>query len=203
MSKFEDAIPVIMAHEGTDTNFWVDDPADPGGETVWGWSMLTIKKLGLTPQDLGLPQLVFTPGCLKAVSKQTCQSLYRKFFWNQLGYQNVADQTAATKMMDAAVNMGPKRAAEFAQRACNALGAALDVDGSLGTKSWAAINACDSEDFVRAYADEMSAYYLRIIARNPSLAKFQKNWLRRAQWGVKPKAPPALPPMATEPVEEQ
>jgi lysozyme family protein len=195
MSTFEAAIPVIMAHEGTDTNFWVDDPADPGGETVWGWSMLTIKRLGLTPHDLGLPHRDFFPGCLKAVSKETCRQLYRRYFWNQYGYQNVVDQTAATKMMDSAVNMGPKRAAEFAQRACNTLGAspALKVDGQLGAKSFAAINACDPEDFVRAFGDEMTAYYERIIVRNPALAKFRKNWLRRATWGVKPKLAPVEP----------
>lgn len=186
MSTFEAAIPVIMSHEGTDKLFWVHDPADLGGETVWGWSMLTIKRLGLTPQDLGLPHRDFFPGCLKAVSKETCKQLYRRYFWNAYGYQNVVDQTAATKMMDAAVNMGPRRAAEFAQRACNTLGAnpQLKVDGSLGEKSWAAINACDPVEFVRAYANEMSAYYKRIVEARPLNAKFLKNWLRRAQWGV-------------------
>jgi lysozyme family protein len=186
MAKFEDAIPVIMAHEGTDKLFWVHDPADLGGETVWGWSMLTIKRLGLTPQDLGLPHRDFFPGCLKAVTKQTCQQLYRKYFWNQYGYYNVVDQVAATKMMDAAVNMGPKRAAEFAQRACNTLGASLSVDGSLGPKSWAAINACDPVEFVRTYGDEMAAYYKRIVEARPLNGKFLKNWLRRAAWGVQP-----------------
>lgn len=184
MSSFEAAIPAIMAHEGTDTNFWVDDPADPGGETVWGWSMLTIKRLGLTPQDLGLPHRDFFPGCLKAVSKETCQQLYRRYFWNAYGYQNVEDQVAATKIMDSAVNMGPKRAATFAQNACNKLGQPCKVDGQLGQKSFAAINACEPKAFVQAFADEMTAYYLRIIERNPVLVKFKKNWLRRAQWGV-------------------
>jgi len=187
MSTFDLAIPVIMAHEGTPTNFWVDDPNDLGGETVWGISTLWIKRQGLTPYDLGLNQAAFTPGCLKNVTKQTCQSLYKKYFWNQYGYYNVNDQTAATKMMDAAVNMGAKRAAEFAQRACNTLGAQLTVDGSAGAKTWAAINACDPEDFVRAYADEMTAYYKRIVQARPLNGKFLKNWLKRASWGVKPK----------------
>lgn len=184
MSKFEDAIPVIMGHEGTDKNHWVNDPADPGGETQWGWSMKTILELGLKPNDLGLQQRNFTTGCLKLVSKSTCESLYRRFFWNRYGYGAVGDQTAATKMFDAAVNMGPKRAAEFAQRACNALGAELVVDGGLGAKSYEAINACDPQAYIQAYADEMTAYYHRIIDRNPALAKFENTWLARAQWGV-------------------
>lgn len=184
MSTFEQAIPVIMAHEGTPTNFWVNDPDDPGGETVWGWSMLTIKRLGLQPNDLGLPYRSFFPGVLKEVSRATCESLYRRYFWAQYGYQNIDDQTAATKIMDAAVNMGPGRAATFAQNAVNKLGGNVGVDGKLGKISFAAINACDPKDFVKAYAAEMEAYYRRIVDRSPRLGKFLKNWLKRAQWGV-------------------
>lgn len=184
MSTFEAAIPHIMAHEGTDKLFWVDDPVDPGGETVWGWSMLTIKRLGLQPNDLGLPYRSFFSGCLKEVSKSTCESLYRRYFWNQYRYQQINDQDVATKVMDAAVNMGPGRAATFAQNAVNKLGGNIGVDGKLGDISFAAINACDPGDFLRAYGDEMTAYYLALIARKPVLVKFQKTWLRRALWGV-------------------
>lgn len=184
MSIFDKAIPYIMAHEGTPTNFWVNDPADPGGETVWGWSMRTIKALGLKPNDLGLQLSTFTSGCLKQVTKATCESLYKRYFWNQYGYGNVNDQTAATKMFDAAVNCGPGRAAEFAQTAANACGQTLTVDGSIGPKSFAAINACNSHEYIKAYADAMTAYYLKIIVKNPALAKFKKTWLERAQWGV-------------------
>jgi len=186
MSTFEAAIPVVMQHEGG----WVDNPADPGGETNWGWSTLTIKRLGLTAADLGIPGPLFTPGYLKKMPKAKAEELYRIHFWDKFGYGNVADQTAATKMVDSAINMGPKRAAEFAQRACNTLGAnpPLSVDGSLGAKSWAAINACNPEDFVRAFGDEMAAYYERIILKTPTLGVFRKNWLKRATWGVKPKS---------------
>lgn len=180
MSKFEDAISVILAHEGG----WVNDAADPGGETNFGWSTKTIQALGLKPADLGLQVAAFTPGCLKQMTKDAAVSLYKRYFWNQYGYGNVNDQTAATKMFDAAVNMGPGKAATFAQQACNALGITCDVDGSLGPKSFEAINACNSKSFIQAYADQMKAYYLKIIERNPALAKFQKTWLLRAQWGV-------------------
>lgn len=184
MATFEQAIPVIMAHEGTPTNFWVNDPDDPGGETVWGWSMRTILDLGLQPADLGLPHRNFFPGCLKAVSRDTCEKLYRRFFWNRYGYGSIDDQVAATKVMDAAVNMGPRRAAELAQKACNKLGAQLKVDSGLGPKSFAAINACDPREFLVAFGQEMADFYERVIARKPSLAKFRKTWLQRASWGI-------------------
>jgi lysozyme family protein len=181
-SKFELAIPQIMLEEGG----WVSDPADLGAETNYGWSTLTIKRLKLTEADLGIPGPMFVDGYLKPMKKSTAEELYRKHFWDKFGYANVNDQKAATKMLSSAVNMGPKRAAEFAQRACNTLGAnpQLTVDGSLGPKSFAAINACDPQKFVNAFADEMTAYYERIIKARPANAKFRRNWLKRAQWGV-------------------
>jgi lysozyme family protein len=175
MSKFETAIPVIMKHEGG----WVNDSVDPGGETNYGWSMLTIKRLGLHPNDLGLNQSEFTPGCLKLMSANTAITLYRKYFWNKYAFEAVMDQTSATKMFDAAVNMGPRRAIGFAQRACQ-----IAVDGIMGQVTVAAINKMNGEDFVRAYAKQMTSYYESIIVRNPSLVKFKNNWMKRAQWGV-------------------
>jgi type VI secretion system secreted protein VgrG len=181
-AKFELAIPIIMKHEGG----WVNDSADLGKETNFGWSTLTIKRLKLTEADLGIPGPMFVDGYLKPMKKEKAEELYRKYFWDNLGYSNVNDQKVSVKLMDSAVNMGPKRAAEFAQRACNTLGAnpQLTVDGSLGPKSFAAINACDPQKFVNAFADEMTAYYERIIKARPANAKFRRNWLKRAQWGV-------------------
>lgn len=179
-STFEQAIPVLMAHEGG----WVDDPQDPGGETNYGWSMLTIERLGLTPRDLGIDQDKFTPGCLKLMTADTAQALYRKYFWNRYGYGAIANQTAATKVFDAAVNMGPSRAAVFAQNVCNAQGHQVSPDGVLGPISFAAINAIDGATFVRAYAQQMTDYYLAVIAAHPNESKFKSNWLHRAQWGV-------------------
>lgn len=185
MSTFENAIQTVMAHEGTDTNFWVNDEADLGGETVWGWSMLTIKRLGLSPRDLGLNQDTFTNGCLKNVSKAKCQELYKTYFWDKYGYGAINDQTVATKIFDFSVNAGPGNSAKVAQKAANACGLNVIVDGSLGQKSFAAINTIDPKTYLKALADEMTNYYLAIIKARPANAKFKTNWLKRAQWGVK------------------
>jgi lysozyme family protein len=178
-ANFEQAIPVVMAHEGTDANPWVDDPADPGGETIWGWSMLTIRKLGLRPRDLGLNLDEFVPGCLKAVTKETCEELYRRHFWLHFAYGRILGQKPATKIFDAAVNMGDHRAHQLAQAA-----AGLGVnqqDGVLGMISIGSINLMDPQDFVNSYAVQLAAFY-RSIAVGPK-AKFLSNWLKRAAWG--------------------
>lgn len=186
MSNFDDAIPVILGHEGTDTNFWVNDPLDAGGETVWGISMLMIKREGLQPVDLGLSIPQFTPGCLKAVTKETCKKLYKRLFWDRFGYGTVQDTKAATKIFDSAVNMGPSRAAKLAQAALVSLGKTVAVDGNLGPKSIAAINQCDPQEFVNALGEEMKKFYLAIVQAKPSQNKFLRAWLKRARWGVQP-----------------
>jgi lysozyme family protein len=185
MSTFEQAIPVIMSHEGTDTNFWVDDKDDLGGQTVWGWSMSTIKSLGLTPRDLGLDQDVFTPTCLKAVKKSVCQELYRKHFWEKFGFGNIADQTAATKCFDASINMGPSRACKVVQCALDTLvTGACKVDGVWGPQTFKAINATLPGKFVKAYSVQLLAYYQSICESRPQNKKFLPNWTKRSQWGL-------------------
>lgn len=180
MSSFDLAIPVIMHHEGG----WVNDPADSGGETNFGWSMRTILQLGLTPKDLGINAESFSPGSLKLADRVKCQELYRIHFWNKVGCGNITDQTVATKVFDASVNIGPQRACKLAQQAANACGQSVSVDGDLGPKSYKAINSIESKTFMEAYAKEMSDFYLGLIATKPKLAKFKKNWLGRASWGV-------------------
>lgn len=173
MSRFEDAIPVVMQHEGG----WVDDPDDLGGETMMGWSTLTITKLGLKPRDLGIDQDEFTHGCLKLMKASTAEDLYRKHFWDRYGFAAIVDQTAATKCFDFAINAGPGNAATVAQRACGAT-----IDGLWGPQTFARINA--THDFVRAMATEMANYYESIIKARPKNEKFRSNWMRRAAWGV-------------------
>ncbi len=182
MSDFNKAVEVILAHEGTDTNHWVDDARDPGGETIWGWSMLTIKKLGLIPSDLGLNIPSFVPGCLKAVSKDVCKQLYKTYFWEKYGYGKITDDTVATKIFDCSVNCGPSRAHKMAQAAANKLGCRLVEDSSLGQLSFAGINACEPKAYVAAYAAQMLAYYNAIVAARPSLSVFLNNWTKRAGW---------------------
>jgi lysozyme family protein len=173
MSTFDEANKVLAFHEGG----WCDVPGDKGGETNFGWSTLTIKRLGLSAADLGIPGSMFSPGYLKPMRKEVADQLYKKFFWDKGGYSNITDQASATKVFDFAVNAGIENAARVAQRACGAT-----VDGQLGPKSFAAINAMGPA-FVPAMRDAMVAYYEDLIRAVPSDEQFRSNWIKRAQWG--------------------
>lgn len=178
MSSFDISIKTILLHEGG----WVDHPNDPGGETNFGISTLIVQREGITNAELGLPDGRL-PGWMKAMKVDAAVAIYKKLFWDRYKYGSIVDQTAATKVFDCAVNCGPGRAGAMAQRAANALGATLATDGVMGPKSFAAINALDGKAFVKAFADQMRAYYQAIIVKNPKLQVFSKNWMRRASWG--------------------
>jgi lysozyme family protein len=178
MSDFNIAIKTVLLHEGG----WVDNPVDPGGETMYGISMLIIRRENLTLQDLGIDN--WLPGCLKKMKVEAAIALYKKLFWDKYGYGAINDQTVATKLFDAAVNVGPKRAHILAQRACTALGTPIDIDGILGPESFKTINSFESQKFVVEFARQLANYYNAIVASHPSQVIFLKNWLHRAQWGV-------------------
>lgn len=177
MSSFDLTIPIILQHEGG----WVNNPFDPGGETNFGISMLIIKREKLTLEQLGIDN--WESGCLKKMTVETAKNLYNILFWDRYGYQACADQTIATKICDCAVNCGPGRAATMAQKAANACGQNLTVDGILGPHSFATINAIDPKTYVHAYADQMRTYYNGIVAANPKLKVFLTNWIKRSTWG--------------------
>lgn len=179
MSDFNAALQVILKHEGG----WVDDPADRGGETNFGISTKIITDEGLTNVELGLPS-GRERGWLKPMHINAAIHVYKKLYWDRYGYGQINDQTVATKICDAAVNMGGLQAAKLAQRAATACGQPATDDGKLGPKSFAAINACVPYEFLVAMKDQMERFYEAIIVARPANEKFRKNWMKRAGWGV-------------------
>ena len=74
------------------------------------------------------------------------------------------------------VNQGRSRAVRIMQRAANAKGANLKVDGGMGPKTIAAMDGVEL-DRVRAYRIK---YYADLVTRKPDLEKFYFGWFRRA-----------------------
>ncbi len=176
MSTFENAIPVVLRHEGG----YVFNPDDPGGETNFGISMLIIRREKITPQMLGIPD--FNPGSMKLMNVDAAKAIYKTRFWDRYDYGRLNDQFVATKIFDCGVNCGPERAHRMAQQAANACGQKIDVDGNLGPISVAAINACDRGKFLMAMKSEMERYYTTLASQRPKLQQFLKIWLKRAAW---------------------
>jgi len=169
MSSFDLAIPTILRHEGG----LVDNPNDPGGITNYGVSLRWLKSKGLAG-DLNHDGDV-NAADIKIMTKIDAMEFYRKFWWDAYRYQFIVAQAVATKIFDAAVNMGAPRAHTLAQAVLG-----IQQDGVLGPKSLAELNAMPSIKFIVAYQEQMAQFYRRLVVLNPARQEFLKGWLNRA-----------------------
>jgi lysozyme family protein len=179
MSNFDEAIKVVLKHEGG----YVNNVHDAGGATNFG---VSLRFLADHPEigDFDHDGDVDVEDIKNMTVEDAC-AVYRSLWWDKFGYTNINDQTIATKVFDLSVNMGAKRAHILMQTALNdAFGLNLTVDGILGPASIHVINSCTDGDqeqaLLTAYCDEAWAFYQRIIAKNPAQSVFARGWKARA-----------------------
>jgi lysozyme family protein len=165
MSDFNVSIKVILKNEGG----YVNDLADPGGETNFGISRSFLISVGLPNEDV------------KNMTVDRAIELYKQYFWKDQ-YSNITDQTIATKLFDLCVNMGSNQGTKLVQRSCIQLGCKIGDDGIFGKNTLAAINSCDASLLIDKIIEVQSQFYKDLAASKPALAKFLKGWLIRARW---------------------
>jgi lysozyme family protein len=173
MAEFQNAFEKTMKFEGG----YVFDPSDKGGETVYGisrvnfpkwsgWSVVdSIKKSGGGKKEINASKEVFA----------TVGEFYKKNFWDTFKGDEITDQSAAENIFDFGVNSGTGRAAKYAQRIVGAT-----EDGEIGPKTAALINSYEG-DFVAKYKEARLGFLNKIVANNPSQAKFLKGWTSRVE----------------------
>jgi lysozyme family protein len=169
MSTFELAIPTILRHEGG----LVDNPNDPGGITNYGVSLRWLKSKGLAG-DINHDGDV-NAADIKLMTRDEAMAFYRTFWWNQYQYGLITAQAVATKIFDAAVNMGAPRAHSLAQGVL-----LVKQDGIFGPKTFGELNAMPSLKFIVAYQEAMAQFYRRLVLLDPRRQEFLKGWLNRA-----------------------
>lgn len=158
--KFDGAIKVVLLHEGG----YVNDPVDAGGETKYGISKRTYPKVDI-----------------KNLTVEQASEIYFNDWWLKGPYEQIADAALATKVFDTAINTGASRAHRFLQEAANANGAKLVVDGAIGPLSIKAINALSGTALLASFRQIQEQFYLNLIAKKPSQAKFKNGWIKRAR----------------------
>ncbi|WP_069338318.1 glycoside hydrolase family 108 protein [Sphingobium yanoikuyae] len=132
MATINAIIEEVLANEGG----YVNDPRDAGGETNFGITIATARANGFT-------------GPMKAMTRDFARGVYVKQYVVAPGFDKIAaiSQAIGAELVDTGVNMGPKVAAQFLQRALNGLNnqgkdyADLLVDGSAGQKTRDALTA--------------------------------------------------------------
>lgn len=157
---FDVAIEKVLHHEGG----YVDDPADPGGETKFGISKRSYP-------DLDIANL----------TREEAIAIYRRDWWERYGYGRLREVGVAVKVFDLSVNVGPRQAHTMLQQALHAVGYRdVAIDGIIGPQTITAANAAPEAPLLAALRAEAAAYYRQLIEKNPRLARFERGWLNRA-----------------------
>jgi lysozyme family protein len=155
-SNFAEALQKVLAHEGG----FSDHSLDPGGMTnlgvtrrvweEWTGHPVTVRQMTeLTPVKVA--------------------PMYRRKYWDKVR----GDELPAgidLVVFDAAVNSGPGRAAKWLQ-AC----VGVDVDGDIGPKTLAAVNAFDATQLIDDYGRRRLSFLLDL----PTWGTFGKGWTAR------------------------
>lgn len=177
MAKFSLALAVVLRHEGSP---FVNDPNDAGGPTRYGITLAWAREHRLDVDgdgDVDVDDLL-------ALTPEKAGERYRIELWERYGFDRVADQTIATKLLDLAVHAGPTQAVASLQRAANHGGARLAPDGVLGPVTLAAVNGQPPADLVVRFALQQAAFYGACIQRRAANESFRWNWMERAEWGT-------------------
>ena len=130
--KFEDALPIILRHEGGATI--TDDPRDPGGLTKFGIS-----------------QRAFPDLDIRSLTEADAAAIYRREYWDRVKCDSLPAHLRLP-VFDMAVNMGVSRAITLLQRACGVV-----QDGLLGPNTIRAAERLP-EALARLCAERALAY---------------------------------------------
>jgi len=167
-SAFERALDYTFGNEGGFSN----EKFDAGGAT----------KFGITIHDLARwRHRAVSVQEVKDLKLEDAMSIYEAWYWKPLACPDIKYPGVAIAMFDIGVVRGIGVPPIYAQQICNAHGAKLTVDGHIGPKTLAVINATDPKLFVNDFADKARNGFLAIVVRKPTQARFIKGWLNRAK----------------------
>lgn len=182
-SLFDRRIQGVLGKEGG----YVNDPADRGGETIWGITHTTARAFGYV-------------GSMRVMSRDQAVTIYRRRYWIAPGFDRIEaiDPAISLKLLDWGITSGPSVGTKALQRALNllnregALYPDVPVDGAAGALTRAALEA-----FVAARGREgrlvllgmvtaqQSCYYMSIAETRPANERFEYGWqLNRALAGI-------------------
>lgn len=194
MADFATAYAPLKQYEGGYSN----NAADRGGETYagiarnffpsWaGWPIVDKWKEGVGTKPSKLNKALAAVPELRPL----VEDWYRKEWWDRLGLATLP-QALANEIFEQAVNLGKTGGGKKVQTVCNAFnyksGSALfpdlKVDGAIGPKTLAALQAilagrANAADLVHALNCMQGAHYLELAAKKPSQRVFTTGWMKR------------------------
>lgn len=145
---FDDVIDVVLRFEGG----YVWNQHDPGSETKYG-----ISKRSYPDEDIA------------SLSIERAREIYRRDYWEPLKCDKLPAMVRLS-VMDAGVNSGVKRAAQWLQRAVG-----VTDDGIVGAKTIEAAREMDPATTVSRF----NGYRLRFLADSQNWLSFGHGWAGR------------------------
>lgn len=150
--NFDLAFDRLLGHEGGYSN----DPADPGGETMWGVTVAVARANGYT-------------GLMRDLPRDTAKAIYQARYWTPVKGDNLP-AAVAFQVFDAAVNHGVKQAVKWLQAA-----AGTTPDGIIGPQTLAAIGRTEPATLGLLFNSARLMFYTGL----PTWQSFGKGWTRR------------------------
>jgi len=158
MSYFDDCFAKLIGHEGGYSN----NPADPGGETMWGVTLKVARANGYT-------------GPMRSMGLDVAKGIYRALYWDRCRCDDLP-QGVAFDVFDAAVNSGPGQAARWLQRAVG-----VADDGVIGPVTLAAVRKLQPGALRARY----SGMRLDFMTQLSTWGTFGRGWARRIAANLK------------------
>lgn len=173
--SIQDIIEGVIGKEGGYSN----NPADPGGETMWGWTKNAARAAGYAGEMRDMP-------------RTWAAAAYLRKYVQQPGFDKVAavNMRIAEELVDTGVNMGTLTPGPWLQRCLNALNrqqtdyADIKVDGAIGPATIGALTTylkkrgADGEKvLLRLLNSLQAARYLDIVEHRPASETFLYGWI--------------------------
>lgn len=160
MNKNE-IIKRIIVREGG----YSDHESDGGGATRYGVTEKTARRHGYE-------------GDMRELPEETAAAIFSSEYWAPVRAGSLP-QDVREQVVDFCVLAGPGQAGKALQRAVNAFGGGLKVDGVVGSKTTAAAARCDGSALSVAFSSYVSQYLISIAKRRPDQQVFLKGWLTK------------------------
>lgn len=163
---FEDAMKVVLLHEGGYTNH----PSDHGGPTNYGITQADYAEF------MGRP---VTPDEVKWMPIASAIKIFKRRYWDEMNLDVLKSAKIQLCIMDWGVLHGTKSSVQLAQRTATALGRLLVIDGKLGPKSAEVLNSIDDIVFCREFLQQVQLWMANRCKQDKTQLVFLVGWLER------------------------
>jgi len=152
-AKFNQCFTILI---GQNEGKYVNDPNDPGGETMWGITKAVALENGYSASMEYMPLSV-------------AYAIYKRLYW--ASWMENASMPLAFELFDCSVNCGKVTAAKLFQRSLG-----VREDGIIGPKTMAAATAASTCELWVKYAATVLEYKSSLTGWK----HYAKGWVNRA-----------------------